>query len=202
MSIVSFLWFPFLWSALFVEVLCRFILPYPRPLSHSCPWEVSCGTLRTLMAVTVGLSFNWVKSCAWDSGKCTQVSSRYRLHKSAQVTCSDWWCLKTVFQTEPVINEESEGIEQSTQMRSQGIIALSYRDWEVRPRRLPRAVLWLCLLSTHCLNIPVSHQEIVKTFEISEPVISMSQSQQRLSAWCQLKVTFPTRWHTLVLKCY
>lgn len=54
---------------------------------------------------------------------------------------------------EPVINEESEGIEQSTQMRSQGIIALSYRDWE----------------------------EIVKTFEISEPVISMSQSQQRLS---------------------
>ncbi|KAH0506608.1 Non-structural maintenance of chromosomes element 4-like protein A [Microtus ochrogaster] len=62
--------------------------------------------------------------------------------------------LETVFQTEPVINEENEGIEQNTQMRSQGIIALSYRDWE----------------------------EIVKTFEISEPVISMSQSQQRLSA--------------------
>ncbi|EGW11697.1 Non-SMC element 4-like A [Cricetulus griseus] len=55
---------------------------------------------------------------------------------------------------EPVINEESDGIEQNTQIRSQGIIALSYRDWE----------------------------EIVKTFEISEPVISMSQSQQRLSA--------------------
>lgn len=55
---------------------------------------------------------------------------------------------------EPVINEESEGIEQNTQIRSQGIIALSYRDWE----------------------------EIVKTFEISEPVISLSQSQQQLSA--------------------
>ncbi|CAH6793216.1 non-structural maintenance of chromosomes element 4 homolog A [Phodopus roborovskii] len=55
---------------------------------------------------------------------------------------------------EPVINEENEGIEQNTQIRSQGIIALSYRDWE----------------------------EIVKTFEISEPVISLSQSQQRLSA--------------------
>lgn len=39
--------------------------------------------------------------------------------------------LETVFQTEPVINEENEGIEQNTQMRSQGIIALSYRDWEV-----------------------------------------------------------------------
>uniref|UniRef100_A0A8C0WR98 Non-structural maintenance of chromosomes element 4 n=1 Tax=Castor canadensis TaxID=51338 RepID=A0A8C0WR98_CASCN len=56
---------------------------------------------------------------------------------------------------EPVnINEDSEGIDQSTQIRNQGIIALSYRDWE----------------------------EIVKTFEISEPVISLGQSQQRLSA--------------------
>ncbi|MCV4939169.1 non-structural maintenance of chromosomes element 4, partial [Escherichia coli] len=55
---------------------------------------------------------------------------------------------------EPVINEESEGIDQNIQFRSQGIIALSYHDWE----------------------------EIVKTFEISEPVISLSQSQQRLSA--------------------
>ncbi|XP_006144001.1 non-structural maintenance of chromosomes element 4 homolog A isoform X2 [Tupaia chinensis] len=56
---------------------------------------------------------------------------------------------------EPVnINEENEGVEQNTQIRNQGIIALSYRDWE----------------------------EIVKTFEISEPVISLSQSQQRLSS--------------------
>ncbi|XP_045423988.1 non-structural maintenance of chromosomes element 4 homolog A [Lemur catta] len=54
---------------------------------------------------------------------------------------------------EPV-NEESEGIDQNTQVRNQGIIALSYRDWE----------------------------EIVKTFEISEPVITSGQSQQRLSA--------------------
>ncbi|XP_004473569.1 non-structural maintenance of chromosomes element 4 homolog A [Dasypus novemcinctus] len=55
---------------------------------------------------------------------------------------------------EPVnINEETEGIDQNTQIRNQGIIALSYRDWE----------------------------EIVKTFEISEPVIASSQSLQRLS---------------------
>ncbi|XP_037660923.1 non-structural maintenance of chromosomes element 4 homolog A [Choloepus didactylus] len=55
---------------------------------------------------------------------------------------------------EPVnINEESEGIDQNTQTRNQGILALSYRDWE----------------------------EIVKTFEISEPVIASSQSRQRLS---------------------
>uniref|UniRef100_A0A8C9UUT1 Non-structural maintenance of chromosomes element 4 n=1 Tax=Spermophilus dauricus TaxID=99837 RepID=A0A8C9UUT1_SPEDA len=56
---------------------------------------------------------------------------------------------------EPVnINEESEGIDQNTQIRNQGIIALSYRDWE----------------------------EIVKTFEIAEPVIASGQSRQRLSA--------------------
>nr|XP_030695147.1 non-structural maintenance of chromosomes element 4 homolog A [Globicephala melas] len=56
---------------------------------------------------------------------------------------------------EPVnINEESGGIDQNTQSRNQGIIALSYRDWE----------------------------EIVKTFEISEPMITSSQSRQRLSA--------------------
>ncbi|XP_060142452.1 non-structural maintenance of chromosomes element 4 homolog A isoform X2 [Globicephala melas] len=56
---------------------------------------------------------------------------------------------------EPVnINEESGGIDQNTQIRNQGIIALSYRDWE----------------------------EIVKTFEISEPMITSSQSRQRLSA--------------------
>uniref|UniRef100_A0A8C5L5K7 Non-structural maintenance of chromosomes element 4 n=1 Tax=Jaculus jaculus TaxID=51337 RepID=A0A8C5L5K7_JACJA len=55
---------------------------------------------------------------------------------------------------EPVnINEESERIDHNSQIRSQGIIALSYHDWE----------------------------EIVKTFEISEPVIALSQSQQRLS---------------------
>ncbi|XP_057387312.1 non-structural maintenance of chromosomes element 4 homolog A isoform X2 [Balaenoptera acutorostrata] len=56
---------------------------------------------------------------------------------------------------EPVnINEESGGIDQNTQIRNQGIIALSYRDWE----------------------------EIVKTFEISEPMITSSQTRQRLSA--------------------
>ncbi|XP_011898729.1 PREDICTED: non-structural maintenance of chromosomes element 4 homolog A [Cercocebus atys] len=56
---------------------------------------------------------------------------------------------------EPVsINEENEGFEHNTQVRNQGIIALSYRDWE----------------------------EIVKTFEISEPVITPSQRQQKLSA--------------------
>ncbi|XP_049711563.1 non-structural maintenance of chromosomes element 4 homolog A [Elephas maximus indicus] len=53
---------------------------------------------------------------------------------------------------EPVnTNEENEGVDHNTQTRHQGIIALSYRDWE----------------------------EIVKTFEISEPVIASSQSQQR-----------------------
>ncbi|XP_045710216.1 non-structural maintenance of chromosomes element 4 homolog A isoform X1 [Phyllostomus hastatus] len=55
---------------------------------------------------------------------------------------------------EPVnISEENEGIDQNTQIRNQGIIALSYHDWK----------------------------EIVKTFEISEPVIIPSQSQQRPS---------------------
>ncbi|XP_024411555.2 non-structural maintenance of chromosomes element 4 homolog A [Desmodus rotundus] len=55
---------------------------------------------------------------------------------------------------EPVnISEENEGVDQNTQIRNQGIIALSYHDWK----------------------------EIVKTFEISEPVIIPSQSQQRLS---------------------
>nr|KAF6268037.1 NSE4-like protein A, SMC5-SMC6 complex component [Myotis myotis] len=54
---------------------------------------------------------------------------------------------------EPV-NEESEGIDQNTQIRNQGIIALSYRDWE----------------------------EIVRTFEISEPVIVSGPSRQSLSA--------------------
>ncbi|KAM9618540.1 non-structural maintenance of chromosomes element 4 homolog A isoform 1-T2 [Trichechus inunguis] len=55
---------------------------------------------------------------------------------------------------EPVnINEENEGVDHNTQIRHQGIIALTYRDWE----------------------------EIVKTFEISEAVIASSQSQQRLS---------------------
>lgn len=49
-----------------------------------------------------------------------------------------------VFQTEPVnINEESEGIDQNTQIRNQGIIALSYRDWEVKLRTLPPG--WFCL---------------------------------------------------------
>ncbi|XP_066095838.1 non-structural maintenance of chromosomes element 4 homolog A isoform X2 [Saccopteryx bilineata] len=56
---------------------------------------------------------------------------------------------------EPVnLNEERDGIDPNSQIRNQGIIALSYRDWE----------------------------EIVKTFEISEPVIAPGQSQQRLSA--------------------
>lgn len=47
-----------------------------------------------------------------------------------------------VFQTEPVINEENEGIEQNTQIRSQGIIALSYRDWEVRSCSTALTVTW------------------------------------------------------------
>ncbi|XP_008591379.1 PREDICTED: non-structural maintenance of chromosomes element 4 homolog A [Galeopterus variegatus] len=50
-------------------------------------------------------------------------------------------------------NEENEGIDQNTQVRNQAIIALSYHDWK----------------------------EIVRTFEISEPVIASSQSQQRPS---------------------
>ena len=37
-----------------------------------------------------------------------------------------------------MINEESEGIDQNIQIRSQGIIALSYHDWEVRPRKSPQ----------------------------------------------------------------
>ncbi|XP_004700946.2 non-structural maintenance of chromosomes element 4 homolog A [Echinops telfairi] len=56
---------------------------------------------------------------------------------------------------EPVnMNEEHESIDHSTQNRNQGIISLSYRDWE----------------------------EIVKTFEISEPVIASSLSQRSQSA--------------------
>ncbi|KAM6183525.1 non-structural maintenance of chromosomes element 4 homolog A isoform 2-T2 [Erethizon dorsatum] len=51
-------------------------------------------------------------------------------------------------------NEETEGIDHNTQVRNQAVIALSYRDWE----------------------------EIVKTFEISEPLIPPAQSRQRLSA--------------------
>lgn len=88
----------------------------------------------------------------------------------------------SVFQTEPVnINEESEAIDQNTQIRNQGIIALSYRDWEVKHGapgssapslgRRPGAHMFSVLC-----------QEIVKTFEISEPVIVSSQSQQRLDA--------------------
>ncbi|MBZ3882956.1 Non-structural maintenance of chromosomes element 4-like protein A [Sciurus carolinensis] len=62
--------------------------------------------------------------------------------------------LQTYFREDQPVNEESEGIDQNTQIRNQGIIALSYRDWE----------------------------EIVKTFEIAEPVIASGQSRQRLSA--------------------
>uniref|UniRef100_A0A8C3YJQ8 Non-structural maintenance of chromosomes element 4 n=1 Tax=Catagonus wagneri TaxID=51154 RepID=A0A8C3YJQ8_9CETA len=50
---------------------------------------------------------------------------------------------------EPVNLNESDGIDQNTQIRNQGIIALSYREWE----------------------------EIVKTFEISEAVINSGQSR-------------------------
>ncbi|XP_060260550.1 non-structural maintenance of chromosomes element 4 homolog A isoform X1 [Ovis aries] len=84
---------------------------------------------------------------------------------------------------EPV-NEESRGIDQNTQIRNQAIIALSYRDWEVQPCMLPRAVCFqeflCCKPSAHMLS--VLYQEIVRTFEISEPVITSSQSRQRLSA--------------------
>ena len=107
--------------------------------------------------------------------------------------CSDYlfWFENFASQTEPVnINEESGG---NTQIRNQAIIALSYRDWEVKPCMLPQAVFFqeflCCKLSAHMLS--VLYQEIVRTFEISEPVITSSQSQQRLSAWHQLKVTFP-----------
>lgn len=110
--------------------------------------------------------------------------------------CSDYllWFENFASQTEPVnINEESGGIDQNTQIRNQGIIALSYRDWEVKPCMLPRAVcfqgFFCCKPSAHMLS--VLYQEIVRTFEISEPVISSSQSRQRLTAWHQLKVTFP-----------
>ncbi|XP_006831563.1 PREDICTED: non-structural maintenance of chromosomes element 4 homolog A [Chrysochloris asiatica] len=51
---------------------------------------------------------------------------------------------------EPVTISENESIDHNTQIRNQGIISLSYRDWE----------------------------EIVRTFEISEPVIASSQSQR------------------------
>ncbi|XP_005401974.1 PREDICTED: non-structural maintenance of chromosomes element 4 homolog A [Chinchilla lanigera] len=56
----------------------------------------------------------------------------------------------------PVIepaNEGTEGIDHNTQVRNQSVIALSYRDWE----------------------------EIVKTFEISEPLIPPAQNRQRQS---------------------
>lgn len=108
--------------------------------------------------------------------------------------CSDYlfWFENFASQTEPV-NEESRGIDQNTQIRNQAIIALSYRDWEVQPCMLPRAVCFqeflCCKPSAHMLS--VLYQEIVRTFEISEPVITSSQSRQRLSAWHQLKVTFP-----------
>ncbi|XP_006879950.1 PREDICTED: non-structural maintenance of chromosomes element 4 homolog A [Elephantulus edwardii] len=56
---------------------------------------------------------------------------------------------------EPInMNEENEAVDHNTQMRNQGIISLSYRDW----------------------------QEIVKTFEISEPVIASGLSQRRASS--------------------
>ncbi|XP_004625805.1 non-structural maintenance of chromosomes element 4 homolog A [Octodon degus] len=57
----------------------------------------------------------------------------------------------------PVIepaHEGTEGIDHSTQVRNQAVLALSYRDWE----------------------------EIVKTFEISEPLIPPAQNKQRQSA--------------------
>ncbi|KAM5272296.1 non-structural maintenance of chromosomes element 4 homolog A [Ctenodactylus gundi] len=54
---------------------------------------------------------------------------------------------------EPV-NEDTEGIDHNTQVRSQSILSLSYHDWE----------------------------EIVKTFEISDPLIPSGQNRQRLSA--------------------
>ncbi|XP_001925740.1 non-structural maintenance of chromosomes element 4 homolog A [Sus scrofa] len=50
---------------------------------------------------------------------------------------------------EPVNINESDGIDQNTQIRNQAVIALSYREWE----------------------------EIVKTFEISEAVITSGQSR-------------------------
>lgn len=54
---------------------------------------------------------------------------------SVPVPFSDLVTFENVFfHTEPVnANEDNEGIEQNTQMRNQGIIALSYRDWEVWP---------------------------------------------------------------------
>ncbi|TKC45711.1 hypothetical protein EI555_005733, partial [Monodon monoceros] len=84
---------------------------------------------------------------------------------------------------EPVINEESGGIDQNTQIRNQGIIALSYRDWEVMLCMLPWAVrlqeFLCCKPSAQMFFVPC--QEIVKTFEISEPMITSSQSRQRLN---------------------
>lgn len=61
-----------------------------------------------------------------------------------------------VFQTEPIdINEESEGIDQNTQVRNQGIIALSYRDWEVKLCTLQLSVLGssATLLYTLCPHV-------------------------------------------------
>lgn len=105
---------------------------------------------------------------------------------SVQITSSDLITFENfVFQTEPVnINEESGGIDQNTQIRNQGIIALSYRDWEVMLCMLPWAVRlqeFLCCKPSAQMFF-VLCQEIVKTFEISEPMITSSQSRPRLSA--------------------
>lgn len=81
------------------------------------------------------------------------MSSRYWFHSYlsvfVQITSSVWITFENfVFQTEPVnINEESEVIDQNSQVRNQGIIALSYRDWEVKLCTLRLGVLGRCGLT-------------------------------------------------------
>lgn len=138
---------------LLLRFLCRFILPYTRPLSHSCPWTVWWSMKDfdgSYLLHVLSFLLGWVLT-EWTVMHGI-LGNAYKSLLSINSTpivgcCSSYlfrlMMLGTVFQTEPVINEESEGIEENTQIRSQGIIALSYRDWEVRPCRLPSAVLWL-----------------------------------------------------------
>lgn len=133
-----------------------FFLPtHDLSLAHAL--GKSCGAWKTLMAVTYHMFSVSCWAEFWLSGTVMHgiLGNTYKSLLSRNFTpvisCSSSYLFRlmmseTVFQTEPVINEENEGIEQNTQMRSQGIIALSYRDWEVRPSRLPSAVLWLRLL--------------------------------------------------------
>lgn len=120
---------------------------------------------------------------------------------TVHITCFDFVTFENFdFQIEPA-NEETEGIDHNTQIRSQAVISLSYQDWEVKLCMLPlNSSGCICLMkpSTQTLFFLLC-QEIVKTFEISEPLIPPVQSRQRLSTWCQLKVISMGQLHCITV---